>query len=49
MNYDHKHVGLFKFQSGYRKFYLNSQKRYSRKIINLQTDDDDTFQILRIG
>jgi len=33
MNYDHnKDFGLSKFLSGYRKFYLNSQKGYSRKI-----------------
>ena len=32
MNYDHnKTFGLFKFQSGYRKLYLNSQNGYSRK------------------
>jgi len=38
MNYDHnKNVGLFKFQSGYRKLYLNSLKCFSRKIINAQT------------
>jgi len=38
MNYDHNKIfGLFKFQSGYRKFYLNSPKGYSRKIINAQT------------
>jgi len=38
MNYDHnKNVGLFKFQSGYRKLYLNSPKGYSRKITNAQT------------
>jgi len=38
MNYDHnKNVGIFKFQSGYRKLYLNSPKGYSRKIINAQT------------
>jgi len=38
MNYDHnKNFGLFKFQSGYRKYYLNSLKGYSRKIINTQT------------
>ena len=39
MNYDNK-IGLFQFQSGYRKFYLNSPKGYilySRKIINAQT------------
>ena len=30
MNYDHnKFFGLFKFQSGYRKLYLNSPKGYS--------------------
>jgi len=39
MNYDHNQLfGLFEFQSGYRKFYLNSPKGYSRKIINVQTD-----------
>jgi len=39
MNYDHnKMFGLFKFQSGYRKFYLNSPKGYSRKIIYAQTE-----------
>ena len=38
MNYDHNNIfGLFKFQSGYRKFCLNSRKGYSRKIINAQT------------
>jgi len=32
MNYDHnKKIGLFKFKSGYRKFYLNSPKGYSKK------------------
>jgi len=30
-------LGYFKFQSGYKKFYLNSPKAYSRKIINAQT------------
>jgi len=35
MNYDHnKKFGLFKFHSGYRKFFLHSPKGYSRKIIN---------------
>jgi len=29
--------GLFKFQSGYKKFYLNNQKGYSRKLIYAQT------------
>jgi len=38
VKYDHNHLGLFIFQSGYRKFYLNSTKGYSRKIINAQTD-----------
>ena len=39
MNYDHNQMfGLFKFQSSYRKFYLNSPKGYSRKIINAQTE-----------
>ena len=38
MNYDHnKKSWLFKFQSGYRKLYLNSPKGYSRKQINAQT------------
>ena len=38
INYDHnKNFGLFKFQSGYRKIYLNSPKGYSQKIINAQT------------
>jgi len=41
MNYDHKKIfGLFKFQSGYRKLYLSSPKGYSRKIINVQTDNN---------
>ena len=32
MNYDHnKKIGLFKFQTGYRKFYLNNPKGYSKK------------------
>jgi len=39
MNNDHNTIfGLFKFQSGYRKLYLNSPKGYSRKIINVQTE-----------
>jgi len=39
MNYDHnKKFGLLKFHSGYGKFYLNSPKGYSRKIINAQTE-----------
>ena len=39
MNYDNnKKCGLFKFQSGCKKLYLNSPKGYSRKIINSQTD-----------
>ena len=38
MNYgNNKIFGLFKFQSGYRKFYLNSPNGYSGKIINMQT------------
>jgi len=38
MKYEHNNnLGLFKFQSGYRKIYLNSPKGYSRKIINMQT------------
>ena len=41
MKYDHnKNVGLFKFQSGYRTFYLNSPKGYTRKIINAQTGNE---------
>ena len=38
MNYEHnKKFGLLEFRSGYGKFYLNSPKGYSRKIINAQT------------
>ena len=38
MNYDNnKKFGLLQFHSGYGKFYLNSPKGYSRKIINAQT------------
>jgi len=38
MNYDHNNkFGLLKFHSGYGKFYLNSPKGYTRKIINAQT------------
>jgi len=33
-----KKFGLFQFQSGYRKFYLNSPKGDSRTIINAQTE-----------
>jgi len=33
-------VGLPKFQPGYRKFYLDSLKDYSRKIINTQIDNN---------
>ena len=41
MNYDHnRNFGLFKFQSGYSKLYLNSPKGFSRKIISAQTDTD---------
>ena len=39
MNFDYnKNFRLFKFQSGYRKFHLNSLKDDSRKIISAQTD-----------
>ena len=39
MNYYHsKKFGLLKLYSGYWKFYLNSPKGFSRKIINAQTD-----------
>ena len=39
MNYDHnKKFGLLKFHSGYGKFYFNSPKGYTRKIIHEQTD-----------
>jgi len=39
MNYDNnKKFGLLQFHSGYGKFYLNSPKGYSGKIINAQTD-----------
>jgi len=38
MKYDHQNnFGLFKFQSGYRKIYLNSPIGYSRKQIYAQT------------
>ena len=37
--YYNKNFGLFKFQSGNRKFHLNSPKGYSRKIISAQTDE----------
>ena len=41
MSYDqNKTFGLFKFQSGYRKLYLNSPKGYSRKLINAQIDEN---------
>jgi len=41
MKYDHNNIlGLFKFQSGYKKIYLNSPKGYSWKIINAQTVSD---------
>jgi len=44
MNYDNnKNVGLFKFQSGYRKLYFKSPKGYSRKIIKAQTGFQDTW------
>ena len=47
MNYDHnKKFGLFKFQSGYRKLYLNSPKGYSRKIINAQTAQNTYLTII---
>jgi len=40
MNYDHnKKFGLLKFHSGYGKFYVNSPKGYTQKIINAQTAD----------
>jgi len=47
MNNDlNKKIGLFKFQLGHRKFYLNSPKGYNRNIINahtgLQAGDDDS-------
>ena len=39
MNYDHnKNVGLFEFHLGYRKFYINSPKGYSGKIIYAQAE-----------
>jgi len=42
MNYEHnKNFGLFQFQSGYRKLYLNTLKGYSRKLINAQTGNDN--------
>jgi len=40
MKYDHnKKFGLSKFQLGYRQFYFNSPKGFSRKIFNVQTDN----------
>ena len=40
MTYDYnKTFGLFKFESGYRKFYLNNPTGYSRKIISAQTGE----------
>ena len=37
-NYNHNiKLGVFKFQSGYKKFYMKSPKGYSRTIINAQT------------
>ena len=39
MDFDYnKNVGLFKFQSGYRKFHLNSPNGCSRKIISAQIE-----------
>jgi len=47
MNYDHnKKFGLLKFHSGYGKFYFNSPKGYTRKIINAQTDAQKVFIML---
>ena len=44
MYYDNnKKFGLIQFHSGYGKFYLNSPKGYSRKIINAQTDVSKLF------
>jgi len=38
MPFDHNNkFGLLKFHSGFGKFYFNSPKDYSRKIINAQT------------
>ena len=38
MKYDYNKIfGRFKFQSGYRKFYMNSLKGYGWKVINVQT------------
>ena len=58
VNFDHnKFFGLFKFQSGYSKFNLNSPKGYSWKIINAQTElgqpkrgqyRDDLLKLLNI-
>ena len=36
--YNNKKFGLLQFYSGYGKFYFNSPKGYSQKIINTQTD-----------
>ena len=44
MNYDHnKTFGLLKFYSGYGKFYFNSPKGYTRKIIHAQTDYERNY------
>jgi len=44
-NYDdNKKFGLLQFDSGYVKFYLNSPKGYSRKIINAQTVQEHTSE-----
>jgi len=44
MNYDHnKKFGLLKFHSRYGKFYFNSRKEYTRKIINAQTGVEESF------
>jgi len=44
MSYDYsKNFELFKFESDYRKFHLNSPKGYSRKIISVQTGRDTCY------
>ena len=47
MNYDHnKKFGLLKFHSGYGQFNLNSPKGYNLKIINAQTDNYNSNDVV---
>ena len=45
MTLKNKNVGLLKFQSGYRKFYLNSPKGYSQIIFNMKTGNKSTEKL----